>query len=92
MLSASWIPIDATRTAVFVIGQYIGEPVGALAFADRAAAGEVRVDGTVTLARRVTTVGDRIEQTHPRPSASPTETSTNYDRQALLSECADRKS
>jgi hypothetical protein len=64
--------------------QYIGHPVGALVFADRAAAGEVRLDGRVTSVRRVTTVGDRIEHMYPRPPASPTKTSTYYDRQVLL--------
>jgi molybdopterin/thiamine biosynthesis adenylyltransferase len=64
--------------------QYIGQPVGALVFADRAAAGEVRLDGRVTPLRRVTTVGDRIEHLYPRPPFSPTKTSRYYDRQVLL--------
>jgi hypothetical protein len=64
--------------------QYIGQPVGALVFADGAVAGEIRLDGTVTPLRRATIVGDQLERMYPRPPLSLPTTATRFDRQVLL--------
>jgi hypothetical protein len=64
--------------------QYIGRPVGALVLADRAAAGEIRLEGEPRTLRRITVLGDRIEHVYPRPPATASTTAACYSRQALL--------
>lgn len=63
---------------------FTGRPVGALVFADRAIAGEVRFDGAAHSLHGATIVGDRIEHLHPRPPAPPPGAPPTYHRQALL--------
>lgn len=63
---------------------YTGRPVGALVFADRAIAGEVRLDGATRILRGATVLGDRLEHLYPHPPALPPLSPATYDRQALL--------
>jgi ThiF family protein len=63
---------------------FTGRPVGALVFADRAVAGEVRFAGVEHVLRRATIVGNRIEHLYPRPPAAPPGAPPTYQRQALL--------
>jgi hypothetical protein len=64
--------------------QYIGRPVGALVLADRAAAGEIRLEGVPITLRRITVLGNRIEHMYPLPPSQPSTTAPYYARQTLL--------
>jgi molybdopterin/thiamine biosynthesis adenylyltransferase len=63
---------------------YTGQPVGAVVFADRAIAGEIRFGGIAHTLRRATIVGDRIEHLYPKPPPKPDAVAACFDRQALF--------
>lgn len=63
---------------------YTRHPVGALVFADRAVAGEVRFDGVPNKLSGATILGDRVEYLHPQPPTPPPSAPATYHRQALL--------
>ncbi len=61
-----------------------GGPVGALVFAQNAAAGSVWRRGGVTTLDAVTVVGPNIRHLYPRPPAPPASAPPEYHRQSLL--------